>query len=180
MFRILAIVATLALAVPTLALAQGNNEEHHKPGTGGKPPGPGGAKSLAPHGPGTPPGPPHGPMAGPHPGMPGPMAGPHSGGPPGAMAGPPGGRHFSFRGHEFNGIHGAPFIYPHGWAYRRWAAGGVLPPLFLTPGYFYPGWASMGLEAPPPGYQWVRYGPDLLLVDVNTGEIADVAYGVFY
>jgi hypothetical protein len=26
----------------------------------------------------------------------------------------------------------------------------------------------------------VRYGPDLLLVDVNTGQVLDVAYGVFY
>jgi Ni/Co efflux regulator RcnB len=36
------------------------------------------------------------------------------------------------------------------------------------------------LEPPPPGFQWVRYGPDLLLVNVVTGQVADVAYGVFY
>jgi Ni/Co efflux regulator RcnB len=29
------------------------------------------------------------------------------------------------------------------------------------------------------GYQWVRYGPDLLLVDIATGQVVDVRYGVF-
>jgi hypothetical protein len=36
-----------------------------------------------------------------------------------------------------------------------------------------------GLGAPP-DYQWVRYGPDLLLVDLTTGEVIDVVYDVFY
>ena len=38
----------------------------------------------------------------------------------------------------------------------------------------------MGLEPPPPGYRWVRYGPDLLLVNVRTRRVADVIYGAFY
>jgi Ni/Co efflux regulator RcnB len=33
--------------------------------------------------------------------------------------------------------------------------------------------------APPANYQWVRYGPDLLLVNTLTGEVTDVRYGVF-
>jgi hypothetical protein len=28
-------------------------------------------------------------------------------------------------------------------------------------------------------FQWERYGPDLLLVDVSTGEVAEVVYGMF-
>jgi Ni/Co efflux regulator RcnB len=32
---------------------------------------------------------------------------------------------------------------------------------------------------PPKGYRWVRYGPDLLLVNVRTGRISDVIYGAF-
>src|ERR1700683_4689750 len=58
MFRMIAIAAMLALAVPTLAAA----EEHHPPGK--PPPGrpAGGAKPfVAPHGPAGP----HGPVAGP-------------------------------------------------------------------------------------------------------------------
>ena len=67
-----------------------------------------------------------------------------------------------------------------GWAYRRWAVGGILPPLFLVRDYWYADWAALGLAAPEPGFQWVRYGPDLLLVNVSTGQVVDVAYGVFY
>jgi Ni/Co efflux regulator RcnB len=91
----------------------------------------------------------------------------------------PGGQ-FSFRGHNFNRVHLAPYAYPAGYGYRRWAVGAALPALFLTSAYFYADWAGLGLEPPPPGFQWVRYGPDLLLVNVDTGQVADVAYGVFY
>ncbi len=45
---------------------------------------------------------------------------------------------------------------------------------------FYGGWASLGLPPPRPGFQWVRYGPDLLLTNVPTGQIVDAAYGAFY
>jgi Ni/Co efflux regulator RcnB len=56
----------------------------------------------------------------------------------------------------------------------------VLPPLFLVPAYYYADWAAMGLPPPDPGFQWVRYGPDLLLVNVTTGQVVDVIYGAFY
>jgi len=58
--------------------------------------------------------------------------------------------------------------------------GAILPPLFLAPAYYYADWATLGLDPPPPGFQWVRYGPDLLLVNVTTGAVADTVYGVFY
>ena len=122
-----------------------------------------------------PPHPPGGPAFA-HPGGP-PPGGPafaHPGGPP------PGGPQFSYHGHPFNRVHINPFIYPQGWAYRQWAIGAFLPPLFLAPDYYYPDWAALGLAPPPPGYQWVRYGPDLLLVELDNGQVVDVAYGVFY
>jgi len=97
--------------------------------------------------------------------------GPHPGGPPG---------HFMYHGRPFNPIHAAPFVYPRGWAYRRWVIGATLPPLFLAPPYYYPGWATLGLPPPRPGFQWVRYGPDLLLVNIGTGQVVDVVYGAFY
>ena len=99
--------------------------------------------------------------------------GPHVGGPrvgPGAVV---------FRGRPINRVHLAPFVYRHGWAYRRWAVGAILPPLFLAPAYFYADWATLGLDPPQPGFQWVRYGPDLLLVNVTTGAVVDTVYGVF-
>jgi len=109
------------------------------------------------------------PPGGPH-GLPG---GPHS--PPGHPGGP-----MVWRGHPVNRVHLAPFVYPHGWAYRRWAVGAALPALFLAPAYYYSGWAGLGLPPPEPGFQWVRYGPDLLLVNVGTGQVVDVIYGAFY
>lgn len=55
----------------------------------------------------------------------------------------------------------------------------MLPALFLASTYYYDSYASVGLPPPPAGARWVRYGPDLLLVDVRSGAIIDVAYGVF-
>jgi Ni/Co efflux regulator RcnB len=159
MRRLLAIAAMFALAVPTLVMAE---EQHH----------PGGKSAVKPavqqHKMGPTGGPHAGPTGGPHPRA---MVGPHPGG--------PAGRQFSYRGHMINRVHLAPFVYPNGWAYRRWAAGMVLPPLFLTSAYFYADWATLGVPEPQPGFQWVRYGPDLILVNVATGQVVDTVYGAF-
>lgn len=176
MRRVLAIAATLVLAAPTLALAQAGAGAGGGGGHG-KPP-----AHAAPHGGG--PGP-HGPV-GHGPAFHGPMAhgpvvhGPVGHGPVRVGVGP-GGAGFAFHGHQINRVHFArPWVYPHGWGYRRWAIGAVLPALFLAPAYYYADWADVGLTPPPPGFQWVQYGPDLLLVNVTTGEVVDTAYGVFY
>ena len=170
MLRVLAIAAMFALAVPTLAVAQ-------VPG----PPGKAAGKPVQRRGPVGPAGPhvggPHviGPhVVGPH------VGGPHVGGPRVGLVGGPAGKQFGFHGKMINRVHLAPFLYPHGFRYQRWAVGLALPAVFLAPAYYYGGWGELGLSPPPPGYQWVRYGPDLLLVDTNTGQIADAAYGVFY
>jgi len=52
--------------------------------------------------------------------------------------------------------------------------------VFLSSAYFFANWAALGLDPPPYGYQWVRYGPDLLLVQLNTGRVVDVVYGAVY
>jgi Ni/Co efflux regulator RcnB len=77
-------------------------------------------------------------------------------------------------------IHRPPFHYPHGYHYRRWHIGWVLPHIFLSNSYYFNDWAMLGFGPPPPGYVWVRYGPDLLLVNRHTGRIRDVVYNVFY
>jgi Nickel/cobalt transporter regulator len=159
----LAIAAVFTMVLPSFASAQ---EEHHEGPGHPPPPHPGGPAPkvfVAPHG----------PMVGPHPG---PAVVVHPGGPAVVVTGP----RFTYRGHDIERIHIAPFVYPAGWAYRRWEVGGVLPPLFLARDYWYADWATLGLAAPEPGFQWVRYGPDLLLVNVMTGQVVDVAYGVFY
>ena len=51
--------------------------------------------------------------------------------------------------------------------------------MFLAPNYYFQGWAALGLQQPLPGYSWVRFGPDLLLVNLTTNEVEDVVYGAF-
>ena len=198
MRRVLAIAATLLLAAPTLALAENPGGAQ---GGRGHPP----ARAVVPHG-----GPRVGGPAGHGPVIRGPVVrgpvvrgpivrgpvvrgpvvrGPVVGGP--VVRGPvvrgpvrvggPAGAPYVFHGRAINRVHFArPWVYPRGWGYRRWGIGAVLPALFLAPAYYYSGWEEIGLTPPPFGFQWVQYGPDLLLVNVTTGEVVDVAYGVFY
>ena len=160
MLRPLAIAAVFALAVPTFAAAQEHRDEHHPP-----PARPAPRPAFVPRG----------PAVGPHPG-PGPMVhGPVVHGP---VRGP-----YVFHGQSF-AWHPVrfprPWVYPPGFAYRLWAVGAILPPLFWsTPTYYYAGWADMGLPPPEPGFQYVEYGPDLLLVNVVTGEVVEVFPGAF-
>jgi Ni/Co efflux regulator RcnB len=77
-------------------------------------------------------------------------------------------------------IHVSVFRYPRGYHYRRYRTGLILPHIFLSNLYYYNNWYDLGFGPPPRGYVWVRYGPDLLLVNRRTGRIVDVIYGVFY
>jgi Ni/Co efflux regulator RcnB len=81
---------------------------------------------------------------------------------------------------SYHRIRATAFRYPRGYSYRRWAVGAILPHLFLSNYYYWNNYGALGLGAPPPGYVWVRYGPDLLLVNRYNGRIADVIYGAFY
>jgi len=87
---------------------------------------------------------------------------------------------FSWRGRNFNRYRAPAFRYPRGYSYRRWASGALLPGLFLSSLYYFDDWRMLGITAPPPGRRWVRYGPDLLLVNVRTRRVEDVIYGAFY
>jgi Ni/Co efflux regulator RcnB len=87
--------------------------------------------------------------------------------------------HYWHRGNWFVRIHGPSFHWPLGWHYRVIVIGAVLPPIFLEPEYYYDDYAALGLQVPPPGYRWVRYGDDLLLVNLRTGEVEDVINDVF-
>jgi Ni/Co efflux regulator RcnB len=87
---------------------------------------------------------------------------------------------FVYHGRSFGSFRVAPFAYPPGWGYRSWAYGQFLPALFLTPSYFIGNWGGYGLWTPPYGCNWVRYGPDALLVNVYTGQVVEVVHGVFW
>jgi Ni/Co efflux regulator RcnB len=86
---------------------------------------------------------------------------------------------FTYRGRSFRRFAAPRYRWPHGYGYRRYAVGGYLPRAFWSPDYYVTDYVSFGVEAPPPDFQWVRYGPDLLLIDEDTGEVSQTVYGVF-
>ena len=205
--RLLNTSALACLFAPGLAAAQGQPQTRPAPGgghppggggSGGRPPGGGGGGGRPPGGGGNPPPRPNpgggnGPPPRPNPG--GKPPGDHHGGgrPPGNRPPPHGNRPpprptplpgpyrpGSGRPPQFRPIRGRPYRYPSGYRYRRWTVGLTLPALFLTSAYFYDDAYQMGLGGAPYGYRWVRYGPDLLLVQLGTGRIVDVIYGAFY
>ena len=73
----------------------------------------------------------------------------------------------------------APYRYPYGWFTRTWYYGEYLPNGWFTPTY-YLDWRAYGLGYPPIGCEWVRVGDDAILVDVWTGEILSIYYGLFW
>ncbi len=72
-----------------------------------------------------------------------------------------------------------PYHRPSGWKSRHWTYGQVLPRAYWSSEYLIGDYWLFGLEVPPVGYEWVRDDTDALLVDINTGEILEVEYGVF-
>ena len=200
MKRFLLVAASVSLMIPDIALAVGQagpqKARPQRPGPGpGKPgggailpvkpspgvrpprPNPGnGVRPPRPNpGPGVRP-----PRPNPGPGIRPPRPNPGNGVRPPRPGVRPPHRPGAGRPPNFRPIHGPVFKYPRGYRYRRWTIGLLLPSLFLSTYYYYDNWAPLGVGAPPPGYRWVRYGPDLLLVQIGTRRIADVIYGAFY
>jgi len=179
------------LLLPALSEAQTNPTKPGKPSTGQ----PGNNRPGRPHNrPSRPsPGKPNQPARPPHSGRPHKPRPPHHGTPsrpnrPGRPGHrpphyvrplPPRGHQYWHRGRYYDRIRGPAFVYPRGWHYRQFAIGALFPTLFLNPAYYYADHGALGLEAPAPGYAWVRFGPDLVLVNLRTREVEDVVYGVF-
>ncbi len=68
---------------------------------------------------------------------------------------------------------------PSGWYARNWGYGDFLPRGWFGSSY-YLNWGTYGLGLPPIGTEWVRVGPDALLVDIWTGRVLSVYYGLFW
>ena len=73
----------------------------------------------------------------------------------------------------------APYRAPPGFYSRSWSFGDRLPFGWFGSSY-YLNFGSYGLPYPPIGAEWVRVGSDALLVDVWTGEVLSVYYGLFW
>jgi Ni/Co efflux regulator RcnB len=68
---------------------------------------------------------------------------------------------------------------PPGWVSHRWAYGQILPRAYWGAPYILADYWLFALEVPPVGFEWVRDDTDAILVNVATGQIIQVEYGVF-
>ena len=76
--------------------------------------------------------------------------------------------------------HNGDYRGPAGYVYQRWGYGQNLPREYWAQNYWINNYLNFGLIGPPDGYVWVRYGPDAVLIDEDSGDIVQVEYGVFY
>lgn len=72
-----------------------------------------------------------------------------------------------------------PYRAPRAYRYRRWVFGEILPRIYWAQDYWISDYWLFGLDVPPLGLEWVRYGPDALLIDTRSGEVIQVVYGRF-
>jgi Ni/Co efflux regulator RcnB len=91
----------------------------------------------------------------------------------------PSGQVYTYHGHAYAPFRVARYHWPSGHAYHRYGRGARLPRLFWIARYLIEDYLDYGLTAPADGFEWVRYGPDLLLIDLSTGEVQDAVYGAF-
>ena len=75
--------------------------------------------------------------------------------------------------------HIGPYHRPLGWVPHHWVYGQILPRAYWAAPYIIADYWLFALEVPPAGYEWVRDGPDALLISTETGEILQVEFGVF-
>jgi len=83
----------------------------------------------------------------------------------------------NFQAHR--GYRVGPWRAPPGYAYRRWHYGEFLPRAYWGPEFVLADFWLFGLDIPPMGYEWVRYGPDALLIDLRSGEVVQTVYDNF-
>jgi Ni/Co efflux regulator RcnB len=67
-----------------------------------------------------------------------------------------------------------------GWSYRPVTVGYQLRPAFYGSRYFISDYGAYRLRAPGRYQRWIRYGDDLLLVNVRTGRVLQVIPGRYY
>ncbi|HLI67575.1 MAG TPA: RcnB family protein [Caulobacteraceae bacterium] len=69
---------------------------------------------------------------------------------------------------------------PPGFYYRPWFYGEYLPFGWYESEWYINDYWDYDLPVPPYGYEWIRNGPDALLVDVSDGMVVEVVQGIFY
>jgi Ni/Co efflux regulator RcnB len=69
---------------------------------------------------------------------------------------------------------------PFGWNYRRYNVGWRLWPSYYSSRYWLNDPWMYRLPYAPPGYRWIRYYDDAVLVDTWDGQIVDVIHNFFW
>ncbi len=69
---------------------------------------------------------------------------------------------------------------PIGFYLHSWSFGETLPRGWYEPDYRLVDWWSFGLPEPPPGFDWIRVGDDVLLVDRFSGRVVQVVRDLFW
>jgi Ni/Co efflux regulator RcnB len=69
---------------------------------------------------------------------------------------------------------------PPGFYVRAWGFGDILPRPWFARSYWLLDFLDYDLPYPPPGYTWVRVGPDALMIDEYSGRIVQVVRGIFW
>jgi len=71
------------------------------------------------------------------------------------------------------------YVAPYGgWRYRPVTSGYQLRPVFYGQRYWVNDYARFNVAAPRPNLRWVRYGNDLLLVNVRNGRVLEVRHNL--
>ena len=72
------------------------------------------------------------------------------------------------------------YIYPTGYHPYRWSVGYRMPYSYYSPRQYWVDYRAYRLPPPPYGYTWVRVDRDVVLVELASGLIRDVLFGLFY
>lgn len=94
-------------------------------------------------------------------------------------------RRYDWRSYRYSNreLYRMPRYYaPHGWGYgyRRFSIGITISTMLFAPQYWIAEPYAYRLPEAYGPYRWVRYYNDALLVDIYSGEVVDVIYGIFW
>ena len=84
------------------------------------------------------------------------------------------------RRHHHSLFHFGFYYDPFGWGYRPYSIGWRLWPSYYRSSYWLNDPWMYRLPYAPPGYRWIRYYDDALLVDMWDGQVVDVIYDFFW
>ena len=87
---------------------------------------------------------------------------------------------YNYRHHHRSLFHLGLYFDPYGWGYQPYSIGWRLWPSYYSSRYWINDPWYYRLPYAPPGYVWVRYWNDALLVDTWTGTVVDVIPSFFW